>query len=757
MARVRRMLEVKAAPPRDRPDQVRGGDVQQPPWPVMGKPQACPLGVTDSSSPIAPDEEPHHLLSTVPAGRRERHMALVVVALSTLGFVLAVPFVHVQLPVVPAFIPSYESALLLNDLITSVLIFGLFIELRSRALLALASGYLFDALMIIPHALTFPGAFGPSGLLGAGPQTTGWLYVLWHGGFGGFVLAYAVLGKLDDTRPKLVARPGAAIVSAMAAVTAAAAACTVWTTVGHDTLPVLLQGADFSLLVTKGVSPAILAISLLALVLLWRRRRPVVLDQWMMVVLCAWLFDVALSAVIASSRYDLGWYAGRIYGLLAASFVLVLLLLETNGLHRKLAAANAALAGHARGLANRISERTRELTRSNDALKAEIAERHRAEAQLVQAQKMEAIGNLTGGMAHDFNNLLGVIIGNVELLRDRVKADPEAQELTQDAFEAAMRGADLTQRLLAFARRQALQPQRIDVNEHVGGISKLLARTLGEHIEIALALGENVWPVEADPMQLEASLTNLATNARDAMPKGGRLTITTGNRTLDEDYAGLHAEVRPGDYATIEVSDTGSGMAAETVSHIFEPFFTTKELGKGTGLGLSMVFGFMKQSGGHINVYSEEGVGTTFRLYLPRAATGVQGAVAAPAASLVRGSNERVLVVEDNADLRRVVLRQLKDLGYRTDDAENAHAALTALETRPFDLLFTDVVMAGGMSGYDLARTALARWPGMKVVLTSGFPGGNLPGSGESLKIRLLSKPYRKEELGRTLRDAFDR
>ncbi|HUZ71664.1 MAG TPA: MASE4 domain-containing protein [Stellaceae bacterium] len=683
-------------------------------------------------------------------------MAKVVVALSILGFAAAVPFVRVKLPAIPAFIPTYESALLLNDLITSVLIFGLFVELRSRALLVLASGYLFDAFMIVPHALSFPGAFAATGLLAAGPQTTAWLYVFWHGGFAAFVLAYALLGHLGDADAVLVRRPGVAIAGAVGGVAAIGIILTLVATIGQDALPVIVQGSDFSLLVTKGITPTILVMSLAALALLWRRRQPVVLDQWMMVVVCAWLFDVALSATLDSSRFDLGWYAGRTYGLLAASFVLVLLLLETNGLHRKLAVANAALEGHARSLADRVSERTRELTRSNDALKTEIAERHQAEAQLVQAQKMEAIGNLTGGMAHDFNNLLGVIIGNVDLLRDHVKENAEAQELTDDALDAALRGADLTRRLLAFARRQALQPRRIDVNEHVSGISKLLARTLGEQVTVALALGENIWPVEADPAQLEASLTNLATNARDAMPKGGRLTITTGNRTLDEDYAGLHAEVRPGDYAMIEVSDTGSGMPADTVSHIFEPFFTTKEPGKGTGLGLSMVFGFMKQSGGHINVYSEMGVGTTFRLYLPRAATGAQEAAAAPAPSLARGRNERVLVVEDNADLRRVVLRQLHDLGYRTFEAEDAQAALMVLETQPIDLLFTDIVMSGGMNGYELARTALARWPAMKAVLTSGFPGGNFVTNDESAKMRLLTKPYRKEELGRTFRDVLD-
>jgi PAS domain S-box-containing protein len=254
----------------------------------------------------------------------------------------------------------------------------------------------------------------------------------------------------------------------------------------------------------------------------------------------------------------------------------------------------------------------------------DITDRKTVEMQLRQAQKMEAIGNLTGGMAHDFNNLLSVVIGNLDLLRERQSFDPESGELAREALDAALRGADLTQRLLAFARRQALQSEPIKLNKLVARISKLLSRTLGENIEIKLDLEDNTWPVIADPAQLEASLVNIVNNARDSMPRGGVLMIATGNRHLDDDYASQHPGFAPGDYTLIEVSDTGTGMPRVVVDQIFEPFFTTKEQGKGTGLGLSMVFGFMKQSGGHINVYSEVGVGTTFRLYLPRALAGAE-------------------------------------------------------------------------------------------------------------------------------------
>jgi PAS domain S-box-containing protein len=390
---------------------------------------------------------------------------------------------------------------------------------------------------------------------------------------------------------------------------------------------------------------------------------------------------------------------------------------------------------------------------------ADITQANAVEMQLRQAQKMEAVGQLTGGLAHDFNNLLGIIIGNLDLLRERHKADPEADELSKDALEAALRGRDLTRRLLAFARRQPLRPERISVNDLVSGITKLLSRTLGENIEIKLDLAANVWPIMADAAQLDTAITNLANNARDAMPKGGRLTVTTRNGHLDADYAAQHPEVVPGDYAVIEVSDTGSGVPPEILGRIFEPFFTTKGLGKGTGLGLSMVFGFMKQSGGHINVYSEVGRGTTFRLYLPRADETARAAESDAAESWpARGGGETILVVEDNPKLRRVVVKQLTELGYRVLEAENARSALNVLESGgAIDLLFTDIVMPGETDGCALAREAILHRPGLRVLMTSGFPEARLTDSHVLAPgTRLLSKPYRKEELTRVVREVLE-
>jgi len=392
------------------------------------------------------------------------------------------------------------------------------------------------------------------------------------------------------------------------------------------------------------------------------------------------------------------------------------------------------------------------------AFAEDVTVQRQTEDQLFQAQKMEAIGHLTGGLAHDFNNLLAVIIGNLDVMSDLDSLTPEQAELSAAALEAALSGAELTRRLLAFARRQPLQPEEVDANELVNGITKLLGRTLGEDIKITLDLDPATKPVFVDRVQLETALTNLANNARDAMPAGGQLIIATRNGYSDRDYIEKHPEVDVGEYVVIEVSDTGIGMSPDVAERIFEPFYTTKGVGKGTGLGLSMVFGFLKQSSGHINVYSEPGLGTTFRLYLKPSLSGPQTTVvAAPPLQANYRNEETVLVVEDNLSLRTVVVRQLEAIGLRVLEAGNAQIGLNLLRDEPkIDLLFTDVVLPGDMDGYALARAVHESHPHTGIIMTSGFPGIRFSETEFAKSLPLLSKPYRKQDLIRMVREALD-
>ncbi len=387
------------------------------------------------------------------------------------------------------------------------------------------------------------------------------------------------------------------------------------------------------------------------------------------------------------------------------------------------------------------------------AIEEDITRRREIEAQLRQAQKMEAVGTLTGGMAHDFNNLLAVIIGNLDLLVGKRPDDGEVQDLAKEALDAAISGADLTKRLLAFARRQPLQPQELEFNELLSSTVKLLRRLLGKTYEIKLAVADDMWPVVADPSQLAASITNLATNARDAMPDGGRLVITAANSVLDTDYVLEHPEAKVGEYVEIKVADSGTGMSPELVARIFEPFFTTKESGRGSGLGLSMVYGFISQSGGHIALESAVGAGTTFHLFLPRAtAAAPLRRQPADEPEDLSGHGQTVLVVEDVALLRRVVMRQLTELGYKPLEAESIGGALAILEQQPVDIVFADVVIGEGPTGFDLARAVKQRWPHVRVGFTSGFPQGKLnAGSGPPPDVKILLKPYRREDLARAL------
>ncbi len=914
-------------------------------------------------------------LATLPATNRDRMVALAVVGVSAVLFAIAAVFATIPLTPVPAFIASYQSALALNDLITAILLFSQFSLLRSRALLLLASGYLFTAGAAIIHALSFPGVFAPTGLFNAGPQTTAWLYQIWHGIFPLVVLGYALL-KDRDGGAKIRGSLRSAMLGSIVAVGLTLSVAVWIVTAKHDLLPTLLSDGHFTSYLTAALATE-LALSLAALLVLWFRRPHSVLDIWLMAVMCAWLFDVALSGILNAARFDLGFYAGRIYGLCAASIVLAVLLIDNNALQAQLARLLGALrlqaaserehrtererllsavvessndaiitkaldgritswnraaeqlfgftAAEAVGksidlivppdrraevhdILNRVgrgeriehyetsrvhrdghsldvslsispirsaagdiigaSKSARDLTESNltqKALNQEIEERRRifetshdlilvtdtagnfiqvspsvtsilgyepadmvghsavefihpddldntrsemraarrgqnkrnfetryigkngkpvalnwtgtwsepvrrhffigrdltekqaADAHIRQVQKMDAIGQLTGGVAHDFNNILTVITGTIGILEEAVADQPGLVAIARLIDEAAERGANLTKHLLAFARKQPLQPMEVEVNGLMLEAAKLLHPTLGEQIVIIPLLADDAWTAMVDPNQLTTAILNLALNARDAMPDGGKLTLESRNVFLDEAYASMHSEVTVGHYVMIAVSDSGTGIPAALLERVFEPFFTTKEVGKGTGLGLSMVFGFIKQSGGHIKIYSEEGHGTSIKMYLPRATGLGQTAVDVQMPASVVGGNETVLVVEDDAMVRKYVITQIESLGYTTFEAANAAEALNVIDTAAtVDLLFTDVIMPGIMNGRQLVDVARRQRPALKVLYTSGYTENAIVHHGRlDSGVLLLAKPYRKSELARMLRMAL--
>jgi nitrogen-specific signal transduction histidine kinase len=387
----------------------------------------------------------------------------------------------------------------------------------------------------------------------------------------------------------------------------------------------------------------------------------------------------------------------------------------------------------------------------------DVTESKRLELQLRHSQKLDAVGQLTGGVAHDFNNMLTVITGTIDILADAVADKPDIHAIAKLISEAADRGAELTSQLLAFARKQPLQPRKTSVNDVVTEAAKLLRPTLGEHIQVDWKLDATAWPALVDPAQLSTAIVNLAVNARDAMEGGGRLTLETANVFLDQDYADAHSEVTAGPYVMFAVSDSGPGIPPEIRDKIFEPFFTTKEVGKGTGLGLSMVYGFVKQSGGHIKLYSEQGQGTTFKIYLPRADQEAASSGEEAASAQIDGGSETILLVEDDQTVRRSVDTQLRSLGYKTMLASNAAEALALVDRgETFDLLFTDLIMPGSMNGRQLAEELRRRRGPINILFTSGYTEDSVVRRGLlEPGLLLLTKPYRKADLARFVRSAL--
>jgi signal transduction histidine kinase len=413
-----------------------------------------------------------------------------------------------------------------------------------------------------------------------------------------------------------------------------------------------------------------------------------------------------------------------------------------------------AVSTASRGAALQVTvDRMKSLVEEKDLL---LDEKHAADVQLRQAQKMEAVGQLTGGIAHDLNNILTVITGTIEILAEAVADRPELVAIAKMIDEAAVRGGDLTQRLLAFARKQPLQPREVDVNSLVIETANLLRPTLGEHVEVHMVLAGDASRALIDPSQLTNAILNLALNARDAMRDGGKLTIETSNVVLDDNYASLNADVTVGQYVMVAVTDSGHGIPAGILNNVFEPFFTTKDVDKGSGLGLSMVYGFVKQSNGHIKIYSEEGHGTTVRIYLPQATGSALPAELAGPSSIV-GGDETILVVEDDSLVRAFVVGQIQSLGYATLAAVNAAEALVVIDSsQKIDLLFTDMIMPGSMNGRQLADAALQRRASLKILFTSGYSNEVIIHHGHlDAGVLLLAKPYRKSDLAGMIRAAL--
>ncbi|MBB4153847.1 PAS domain S-box-containing protein [Sphingomonas jinjuensis] len=436
---------------------------------------------------------------------------------------------------------------------------------------------------------------------------------------------------------------------------------------------------------------------------------------------------------------------------------------HTDITHRR--AAEQALRDHATELERQIRHRERaeaQLRELNETLEArviqEISDRRQAEMKLAHAQKMETVGKLTGGVAHDFNNLLQVVSGNLQLLAKDIAGNGRAEQRVANAMAGVSRGSKLASQLLAFGRRQALEPKVVDVSRFVRGMDDMLRRAIGEGIEVETIVAGGLWNTFIDPAQVENALLNLAINARDAMEGQGRLTIELGNASLDEDYAMTHDEVVPGQYVMLAVSDTGSGMSRDVLDKVFEPFFSTKGEGKGSGLGLSMVYGFVKQSGGHVKIYSEVGEGTTIKLYLPRAMAAEDVEVVVDHGPIT-GGTETVLVVEDDDEVRATVVEMLTDLGYRVLKAVDASSALAVVESGvPIDMLFTDVVMPGELKSPELARRTRQRLPGCAVLFTSGYTENSIVHGGKlDAGVELLSKPYTREALARKFRQVLRR
>ena len=643
-------------------------------------------------------------LSTSLATNRERRLALAAVVLSVLVFVATAPFAKVQLAPLAAFIPTYQSALVVSDLITAVLLFSQFRFLRSRALLVLATGYLFTGLIAACHALTFPGLFAPGGLLGAGPQSTAWLYMFWHAGFPGFVIAYALLK--DEGRETRIGI-GSAAAAACAAAIAMAAVFTLTATSGQNALPPIMQGNRYTPAMVVVVS-SVWGLSLVALLVLWRRRPHSLLDLWLMVVMCAWLFDIALSAVLNAGRFDLGFYAGRIYGLVAATLVLVVLLLENGALYAQLVKTRASEREEHRQAQTRASE----LVAMNNEL--EVARQAALSADRAKSAFLAT-------MSHEIRTPMNGVMGMLELLA-LGRLEPDQRNQVSAIRESAHSLLRIIDDLLDFSKIEAgrldLAPEPTSITQVVESVYQTYAGAASSrNLRLQQQVDARISPaVMVDPLRLRQILNNLVSNAIKFTEKG---EVALAARLL--------AREEGHDLILFTVRDTGVGIAKENQQKLFEPFVqaetqTSRRFG-GTGLGLSICRKLAQMMGGKIEMQSEAGAGTTMSvtLRLPIASAAATPVAAGPKAAGAQDVRVRecpsveaaerdatlVLVADDHPINRQVLQRQLERIGYASEAAEDGREALGLWRTGRFALLLSDCHMPE-LDGYQLARTIRA-------------------------------------------------
>jgi signal transduction histidine kinase/CheY-like chemotaxis protein len=654
-------------------------------------------------------------LGAAPAGRWDWRLAMGFVALSFLGFIAIAPFGRVRLAAMPQFVPAYESALWVCDLATALLLLGQFHRSRSPSLLVLSTGYLMSTLIIPPHLMAFPGLFAPNGLLGGAGRSIAWLYVLWHAGFPLFVLTHSVVARFEIRRGWIVSRPGWAIFGAVAVALAYVGLC-LWLAIDGSFLPVISVNGQYALMLTSGVAPIMLAVAVGALASIWLLRRGSVLDVWLTAVMSAWICDISLSSILSDTRFDVGWYAGRVYTLMAGAFLFGVLLMDLSRLY------------------GRLADALEDAKAQNEALV-------RSREELMRAQRMEAVGQLTGGIAHDFNNILTAVTGCLEMIARKPEDPARVRRLSGNAAAAADRGAQLVRQLLTFSRRQNLNPQVLNANDLLLEMATLARKALGDTVVLKLDLGEALDRICVDAGEFQAAILNLLSNARDAMPRGGVVTIRTRNQAKS---------AKGGPYVMLSVDDTGEGMDAATLARVFEPFFTTKEVGRGTGLGLSQVYGFAESAGGYVDIQSEPGEGSSVVLHLPRSLQPVAEVKPAPPPLAPLRRRLRILVVEDDSDVIGATAETLQDAGFEVVTAATGAEALTVLRSDAgVDLLFTDVMMPGGLDGVGLAEAGLRVRPELKVLLTSGYSETVLQEHVHDLPI--LAKPYHRDELLRRL------